>query len=308
MDIDGYRPAGERESRCLLNGIIRHNTDRLKRLALKHKRRARAEAAERTRRLGFDPGAEADKVRRYEDASFRRMTRVCDDLAKLRRSGILDEDGNEERELPGPARGWEPRPACESCGDITNLDRREQPGSGDAGESIAKAEETNCNAPPPMSETTVHGPTTALHGEVGEKSTSAQETRCGTLAPMSKTSDHTPQTAVNANRPAAGENSVVASNVTPRACPWLLGRRPFACWPLPRDDHRNANRSHCGRRDRGSAIRSRASCDRRRTDPAKHSHGDLCRSCRLRRSPDGYRTPGSHDRRARSERRTRNDA
>ena len=43
------------------------------------------------RRLAFDPGKEADNVRRYEDIAVRRMSRVSDDLIKLRRSGTFDE-------------------------------------------------------------------------------------------------------------------------------------------------------------------------------------------------------------------------
>jgi hypothetical protein len=39
MDFDGYRPAGEHESRLLLIDLVKQNTDRLKRLASKHKRR-----------------------------------------------------------------------------------------------------------------------------------------------------------------------------------------------------------------------------------------------------------------------------
>ena len=34
-------------------------------------------------------------MRRDEDAAIRRMSRACDDLAKLRRSGMLDEDASE---------------------------------------------------------------------------------------------------------------------------------------------------------------------------------------------------------------------
>ncbi len=53
--------------------------------------RVSAEAAECVRRLAFDPRKEADKVRRYEDAAIRRMSRACADFVKLRESGIPDE-------------------------------------------------------------------------------------------------------------------------------------------------------------------------------------------------------------------------
>jgi len=75
-----------------------------------------AEAAERIRRLAFDPRKEADKVRRYEDASIRRLSRACSDFIKLRESGVLDEDADAEPEFairpdaakskPAPGTGW----------------------------------------------------------------------------------------------------------------------------------------------------------------------------------------------------------
>jgi len=99
MDIERRLRLGETAGRQLLNDLIARQIRRLEQLARKHKARAEAEAAESTSRLAFDPGAAADKVRRYEDASIRRMTRACDDLAKLRRSGILDEDAHDEAEL-----------------------------------------------------------------------------------------------------------------------------------------------------------------------------------------------------------------
>jgi hypothetical protein len=87
MDIDGFRPHGEHEGRSLLEGIINKNKDRLKRLVLRHKRRARAVAS--IRRLAFDPGEATDKVRRYEQAAIRQMSQACTELIKLRRSGMF---------------------------------------------------------------------------------------------------------------------------------------------------------------------------------------------------------------------------
>ncbi len=96
-----------------LEDLIDWYTQPLEQLALKHKARAEAEAAEATRRLAFDPGAAADTVRRYEDASIRRMTRACEDLAKLRRSGMFDEDSpaacetaNDETDTSLDESGW----------------------------------------------------------------------------------------------------------------------------------------------------------------------------------------------------------
>ena len=89
-------PKGEQQGRWTLDELIIKAAYRpTKRLAKKHKKRARAEAAERTRRLAFDPGEEADKVRRYEDIAVRRMTRTLDELTKLRRSELLDDDSTE---------------------------------------------------------------------------------------------------------------------------------------------------------------------------------------------------------------------
>ncbi len=92
VEMERGMPHGDDAAICILEDLIDWYTQPLEQLALKHKARALAEAAEATRRLAFDPGAAADKVRRYEDASIRRMTRACDDLAKLRRSGMFDED------------------------------------------------------------------------------------------------------------------------------------------------------------------------------------------------------------------------
>jgi len=107
---------------------------------------AQAEAAERTRRLAFDPGAEADKVRRYEDASIRRMTRACEDLAKLRRSGMLDKDAYGDADLSEEAQGWELAPSREFPGDAADAGRCEQPVSGGDDESGAETAETDCDA------------------------------------------------------------------------------------------------------------------------------------------------------------------
>ncbi len=110
MGIERRLPVDETAGRQLLNHLIARQIGRLERLARKRKARALAEAAESTSRLAFDAGAAADKVRRYEYASIRRMTRVCDDLAELRRSGTLDDDAQQEPEMPGSAWEREPRP------------------------------------------------------------------------------------------------------------------------------------------------------------------------------------------------------
>jgi len=135
MDIDGYKPAGEDDGRRLLDKLIAEVTDRLERIASRHKKQTEAEAAERTRRLAFDPGEAADKLRRYEETATRRMTRACEDLAKLRRTGMFDED----------------------------LERGEEPGAGEPDETSARIEETCCDSRTTLSETPVQDSPAAFH-------------------------------------------------------------------------------------------------------------------------------------------------
>ena len=78
-------------ARMALDDLVVRYTAQLEALLQKRWAEARAEAKGRKRRLAFDPGKEADKVRRYEDIAVRRMSRVCDDLIKLRRWGTLEE-------------------------------------------------------------------------------------------------------------------------------------------------------------------------------------------------------------------------
>jgi hypothetical protein len=89
--LEARGPSSREQARAILDELFERHTRRLARIARKHKADDRAEARERLRRLAFDPGQEADKVRRYEDIAVRRMTRVCEELIKLRRAGILDE-------------------------------------------------------------------------------------------------------------------------------------------------------------------------------------------------------------------------
>jgi len=147
--------SGDAAARRILNDVIARHTRRLEQIALEHQARALAEAAESNSRLAFDPGPAADKVRRYEDAAIRRMTRACDDLAKLRRSGMLDEDAPQETELPDLAREPEPRPARNSSDDIV------APASAATKPEIS----TGCDAPPPSSERSADGLRSWVRGE-----------------------------------------------------------------------------------------------------------------------------------------------
>jgi len=154
-----------------------------------------AEAAERTRRLAFDPRKEADKVRRYEDASIRRMSRVCSDFIKLRESAILNVVADTELEFatnsdgangePTPARGPndphdEPEPAdgptepfaAALCGDGADLDGGDNGARADAGTDYRIAIETGRDALRPLLAMTVDCPRPTLGGDrpaAGEK-------------------------------------------------------------------------------------------------------------------------------------------
>jgi len=179
MDIGGFKPSDEHEARRLLDDLIDVVTDRLKRLARRHKRRAQAEAAERTRRLAFDPGEAADKLRRYEETATRRMTRACDDLAKLRRTGMFEEE----------------------------LERCAEPGAGEPDESSARIGETCCDTPMTMPETAVLDASAAFHDEqaaLGENTDLAPEAPPAELdppaaAPALVTTVHSPGSALHGN-------------------------------------------------------------------------------------------------------------
>jgi len=100
--IERFAPANEDAARQLLNNLISREIGRLEQLALERRNAADAEAADRLSRLAFDPSDEADKVRRYEDAAIRRMSRSCMDFIKVRQNGILSEDADDE---PGLVKG-----------------------------------------------------------------------------------------------------------------------------------------------------------------------------------------------------------
>ncbi len=110
------------------------------------------------------------------------MTRACEDLAKLRRSGILDEDALEEAELPIPARVREPSLVRGSRDDIPEFARWKQSRSGEDGESSAHAERTDHER------------------DDSESCSSAAAQACGTGI------DGSPA-AVHADRPGSGENT-----------------------------------------------------------------------------------------------------
>jgi hypothetical protein len=206
-------PPGEDAARQTLDDLIARHTRRLEQLARKHKARADAQAAESTRRLAFDPGPAADKVRRYEDASIRRMTRACDDLAKLCRSGMLDEDARQEAEPPSPARGPEPRTARGLRDDIPDFARWKPPGGGEAGEWSAPAEQAGCDAPPPISETVVDGP---------------RSWACGECPPERETANIKPGAWVDQS-PSPADARPISETPADVVRSWLYRERPAEC-------------------------------------------------------------------------------
>ena len=90
-------------ARMALDDLVDRRMQQLEVLVKKRWAEARAEAKDRKHRLAFDPGRDADKVRRYEDIAVRRLSRVCDDLIKLRRSG---RSRNKRRPSFRPRRNW----------------------------------------------------------------------------------------------------------------------------------------------------------------------------------------------------------
>jgi len=94
--VERFAPADEDAARQLLNNLISREIGRLEQLALERRNESDAEAAERLSRLAFDPSDVADKVRRYEDAAIRRMSRSCMDFIKVRQNGIFSEDADDE--------------------------------------------------------------------------------------------------------------------------------------------------------------------------------------------------------------------
>ncbi|MGO9916208.1 MAG: hypothetical protein ACLQIB_16080 [Isosphaeraceae bacterium] len=226
MDTERRQPVGETAGRQVLNDLIVRQSGRLEQLALKHKARALAEAAESTSRLAFDPGAAADKVRRYEDASIRRMTRACEDLVELRRSGIFDEDALDEAELPIPARVREPRLARGSRDVIPDFARWKQPGSGDDGECSAQAPlcddlESGSPAAVQVPETIVDGPPPTLDGERPATSENAD------IASDALPEESGSPAAVKASEAAVqGPRSLVPGN----SGPWNILLLLLVCW------------------------------------------------------------------------------
>jgi hypothetical protein len=108
IGYEARMPVSEDHARSILNNLVDRNIGRLEAIFQAHEARALLNAAERARRLVFDPSDDAEKSRRYGDICVRQMTRACEELTKIRRAGFGDEESESqpwaESELdePGP--------------------------------------------------------------------------------------------------------------------------------------------------------------------------------------------------------------
>jgi hypothetical protein len=96
MGYEARKPVSEDHARSILNNLVDRNISRLEALFQAQEARALLNSAERARRLMFDPSDDADKSRRYGDICVRQMTRACEELTKIRRSGFGDESGESQ--------------------------------------------------------------------------------------------------------------------------------------------------------------------------------------------------------------------
>jgi hypothetical protein len=96
MGYEARTPASEDHARSIVNNLVDRNVSRLEALFQAQEARAVLDAAERAHRLMFDPSDDTEKSRRYGDICVRQMTRACEELIKIRRSGFGDEDGESE--------------------------------------------------------------------------------------------------------------------------------------------------------------------------------------------------------------------
>jgi len=181
--IERFAPANEDAARQLLNNLIGREIGRLEQLALERRNESDAGAAERLSRLAFDPSDEADKVRRYEDAAIRRMSRSCMDFIKVRQAGIVSEDADDEPVLVKAA---------------VSHDDNEHDGT--AGETVL-------HAPTPVPEMTEDSPRAAANGgppAAGQAPMNETDAPRGAAVPSanaqpSETKLHGPRFALHAN-------------------------------------------------------------------------------------------------------------
>ncbi len=96
--LDERLPAPEAETIAAFRSVADRAIARLEPIAAEHRRRA--EADDVAARLSFDPGAEGERLRRYEFSCDRSLCRSIDTLVKVRKSGVGVEAEAEAESCP----------------------------------------------------------------------------------------------------------------------------------------------------------------------------------------------------------------
>ncbi len=104
--LDKRLPANEPTTLAVLRSIAEGAIARLEALAVGHRERAEADAAQQVDMLSFDASTEAERLRRYQFSCTRSLFRSIDTLIKVRRNGLglasgEQTNGSEDR-LPLP--------------------------------------------------------------------------------------------------------------------------------------------------------------------------------------------------------------
>jgi hypothetical protein len=99
-ESEDWLPEGEDAARGRLRKIVDRATTRLEALALAHRERAEADAADQAARLSFDASVEGERLRRYQMSCNRALFRTLDTLLKLRRSASSGSGKGEGRPSP----------------------------------------------------------------------------------------------------------------------------------------------------------------------------------------------------------------
>jgi hypothetical protein len=100
-DIEDYLPEDKPAAVAMLTKIIDLYVARLEALAASRRERAMPDAAERSARLSFDPSADGERLRRYQAACDRSLSRSIGTLLKVRRAEGQG-DGRGPDSGPGP--------------------------------------------------------------------------------------------------------------------------------------------------------------------------------------------------------------
>ncbi len=92
MNPEKREPADAEHAWSILYDILVRRVRALERLYRIHVARAGPRPPDASAGWRLTPAKRPTRCRRYEDAAIRRMSRACEDLAKLRRSDMFDED------------------------------------------------------------------------------------------------------------------------------------------------------------------------------------------------------------------------